>query len=157
MGYDFFSQPSVSAAGGVALYVNEKINYLIEEELNVTENEFECIWAEVKNSKSQNILCCCTYRHSNTELQSFMDYIDKNLTKVLKENKLVLMMRDFNINLLIYESPSDTNEFLNTMISHCLIPYILHPTRVTDHSANVIDNIFSNNTEYILTYIDQHF
>ena len=49
------------------------------------------------------------------------------------------------------------------MISHHLLPYILHPSRVTDHSATVIDNIFSNNTEYdtfsgnILTNISDHF
>ena len=34
------------------------------------------------------------------------------------------------------------------MISHYFLPHILHPTRVTDHSATVIDNIFSNNTSY---------
>ena len=53
------------------------------------------------------------------------------------------MLGDFNINLLNYESHSDTNMFLNSMVSKCLLPYILHPTRVTDHSATVIDNIFS--------------
>ena len=91
-GYDFYSQPSMSAAGGVALYVNSKLNYLIREELNATENEFEFIWIEVKNSKSKSILCCCIYGHPNTQLQSFMDYIDKTLNKVSKENKLILMM-----------------------------------------------------------------
>ena len=157
-GCDFYSQPSMSAAGGVALYVNSKLNYLIREELSVIENEFECIWIEVKNSKSKNILCYYTYRHPNTELQSFMDYIDKTLTEVSKENKLILMMGHFNC-----ESHSDTNEFLNNMISHYLLPYILHPTRVTDHSATVVDNIFSSNTEYdtfggnILTNISNHF
>ena len=30
------------------------------------------------------------------------------------------------------------------MISHYLLPHILNPTRVTDHSASIIDNIFSN-------------
>ena len=34
------------------------------------------------------------------------------------------------------------------MVSHCLLPYTLHPTRVTDHSATVIDNIFSNVTDF---------
>ena len=34
------------------------------------------------------------------------------------------------------------------MVSKCFLPYILHPTRVTDHSATVIDNIFSKNFEY---------
>ena len=46
----------MSAAVGVALYINSNLNYLIREELNATENEFECILIEVKNSKSQNIL-----------------------------------------------------------------------------------------------------
>ena len=90
----------MSAAGGVALYADSKLTYLIREGLNVAENEFECIWKEVNNSKIQIILCCCAYRHSNTELQSFMDYIDKTLNKVSKENRLILMMGDFNINLL---------------------------------------------------------
>ena len=65
-GYDFYSQPSMSSAGGAALYVNSKLNYLIREEMNVTENDFECIWIEVKNSKSQNIPSCCAYIDTQT-------------------------------------------------------------------------------------------
>ena len=72
------------------------------------------------------------------------------------------MSGDFNINLLNYESHFD-NIFLNSMVSKCLLQYILHSTRVTDHSATVIDNIFSNNFEYetvsgnIITQIENHF
>ena len=33
------------------------------------------------------------------------------------------------------------------MVSNYLLPHISHPTRVTDHSATIIDNIFSNNCE----------
>ena len=49
------------------------------------------------------------------------------------------------------------------MVSHYLLPHILHPTRVTDHSATIIDNIFSNNVESdtvsgnILSQITDHF
>ena len=57
-------------------------------------------------------------------------------------------MGDFNINLLSYEHHNETNNFINSMVSHYLLLYILHPTRVTDHSSTVIDNIFSNVTEY---------
>ena len=72
-------------------------------------------------------------------------------------------MGDFNFNLLYYESHTETNDFLNTMISHYLLPHILQLTRVTDHSATVIDNILSNNTEHntlsgsILSRISDHF
>ena len=72
-------------------------------------------------------------------------------------------MGDFNLNLLNCESHSETNDFLNCMVSHYLLPYILHPTRVTDHSATVIDNIFCKNATYdtfsgnILCKISDHF
>ena len=55
-------------------------------------------------------------------------------------------MGHFNVNLLNYDLHSNTNDFINTMISYYLLPHILHPTRVTDHSATIIDNIFSTNT-----------
>ena len=57
------------------------------------------------------------------------------------------IMGDFNISLLNYEAHSETNDFINLMVSHYLLPYILHPTRVTDHSATINDNIFSTNCE----------
>ena len=44
------------------------------------------------------------------------------------------------------------------MASKCLLPYSLHPTRVTDHSATVIDNIFSDNCDYdYSTFNEQDF
>ena len=49
------------------------------------------------------------------------------------------------------------------MIPHSFPPYVLQPTRVTDHSATIIDNIFSNVTDYdtsggnITTLISDHF
>ena len=85
------------------------------------------------------------------------------MQKISKENKLLFLIGDFNVNLLNYESHIDTNDFINTMISRYLLPYILHPTRVTDHSETVIDNIFSNNTSHeiisgnIISQISDHF
>ena len=72
-------------------------------------------------------------------------------------------MGDFNLNLLNYESHSYTNDFINFMVFHYLIPHILQPTRVTDHSVTVIDNIFSNATDFeatsgnILNQIADHY
>ena len=72
-------------------------------------------------------------------------------------------MGDFNLNLLNYETHDDTNDFLNSMISYSLLPYILHPTNITDYSSTAIDNIFSNITDCkfkggnILCEISDHF
>ena len=72
-------------------------------------------------------------------------------------------MGDFDINLLNYESHSDTNKVINSMVSQHLLPHILQPTRVTDHSATITDNIFTTATEYspisgnILNQLADHF
>ena len=101
-GYTIHSQHSNSEAGGVALYVKSNLDYIIREDLNVLENEFETIWVEIKNKKSQNVLCCCAYRHPNTEIDKFNKYIDTVMAKISKENKLVFCMGDSNVNLLNY-------------------------------------------------------
>ena len=83
--------------------------------------------------------------------------------KVNKTKYNIFVMGDFNIDPLQYESHNNTNEFLNTIISHSFLPYILQPTRVTDHSSTVIDNIFSNIADFeaisgnIITLIADHF
>ena len=90
------------------------------------------------------MLCCCAYGHSNTKREKFNKYIDRVMTKISKENKLVFCICDFNVNLLNYDMHSHANDSVNTMISHDLLPYILYPTRVTDHSETIIDNFFSS-------------
>ena len=37
--------------------------------------------------------------------------------------------------------------FFNLLCSYGLLPHILQPTRVTENTATVIDNIFSNNLQ----------
>ena len=54
-------------------------------------------------------------------------------------------MGDFNINHLDYESHSNTNEFINSMFSHHLLSHSLQPTRVTDHLATIVDNLYQCN------------
>ena len=62
----------------------------------------------------------------------------------IQQNKNIFMMGDFNINLLQHETHSPTDSFLNTMISHGLLPCITKASRVTDDTASLIDNIFTN-------------
>ena len=46
--------------------------------------------------------------------------IDNLLQKVTKERKSVFLMGDFNLNALNYETHSDTNDFINSVISYSL-------------------------------------
>ena len=44
------------------------------------------------------------------------------MEKISKQHKLIFLMGDFDINLLNYESHGKTNDFINAMISHYLLP-----------------------------------
>ena len=59
-------------------------------------------------------------------------------------------MGDFNINLLQVENHVSSAEFLESMYSDAFIPLINKPTRITDKTAALIDNIYCNSVENIL-------
>ena len=52
---------------------------------------------------------------------------------------------DFNIDLLRTQYNNNTKLFLNIMYSNYYFPVILRPTRITNNSCTLIDNIFINN------------
>ena len=79
------------------------------------------------------------------DLNEFNDnYVNKLLDNITRENKTTFLLGDFNIDLLKYESHTSTNEVLDSLSSIMILPYILHPTRITCHSKTLIDNIFFN-------------
>ena len=53
----------------------------------------------------------------------------------------------FNLNLMNYQSHNLTCEFLDMMYSNTFFPLITRPTRITSHSATLVDNIFQNSLE----------
>ena len=57
-------------------------------------------------------------------------------------------MGDFNIDLLKFNTHSTSENFLNVFGSFFFQPHILQPTRITDHSSTLIDNIFFNSIEH---------
>ena len=60
-------------------------------------------------------------------------------------------MGDFNLDLLKFETHNDTDAFLNAMLTTNFLPQILQPTRITNHTATLIDNIFLNSNRETFT------
>jgi len=63
---------------------------------------------------------------------------------VQSEHKKLLLVGDFNIDLLKFESHNKTNAFIDNMFSVGLSPLITKSTRVTPHSPTVIDHAYTN-------------
>ena len=69
----------------------------------------------------------------------------ERLTK--ENNKEVILMGDFNIDLIKSNSNANASEFLDVIYSSNLLPHITSPTQFTSRSHTLIDNIFSNINE----------
>jgi hypothetical protein len=147
-GYQFISQPSSKRAGGVGFFIKNDIYFHIRDDLNSCTPEKEILWIEIENQLNKNILCGIVYRHPNSNLENFLNQLYSDIEQISRENKYCLLSGDFNINLLNFETHCLTEEFINTMSSNFFEPHILKPTRITDHSATLIDNIFFNSIDF---------
>ena len=65
-----------------------------------------------------------------------------------RDNKMSYLMGDFNLNLLNNQNHNAAGEFLDGLYSHLFFPLITLPSRITSHTATLIDNIFSNHAEH---------
>ena len=61
-------------------------------------------------------------------------YLKDLLENLSHENKTLVIMEDFNINLLNYDTEKDSADFLDSMYAIFLLPYISTPFRVTPRS-----------------------
>ena len=57
------------------------------------------------------------------------------------------LLGDYNINLLRAEQHTETSDFLDDMYSDLFMPVITKPARITEKSATLIDNIYSDNVD----------
>ena len=91
----------------------------------------------------KNILLGTIYRPADQNVQDFVGSVDQLITKLSGENKNCYLIGDINLNLFSHNFHSTTGEFLDVMFS--FVPLITRPTRLTSHTATLIDNIFTNN------------
>ena len=144
--YSIEYTPTESHAGGTLLYISNSIAYKPRKGLNIYKtHELESTFIEIFNPKKSNIILGVVYQHPTMDLDESNDnYVNKLLDNITRENKTTFLLGDFNIDLLKYESHTSTNEFLDSLSSNMILPYILRPTRITGHSKTLTDNIFSN-------------
>ena len=72
---------------------------------------------------------------------TFFTYLCKQLLR--DKNKGIVLIGDFNVDLLKYEDDTNSADLLDIIYSTSLIPQITSPTRITPRSKTLIDNIFS--------------
>ena len=68
------------------------------------------------------------------------DFLQPLIDKLAIKNKNIVLIGDFNVDLLHYESNNPTRKFLDLYFSASLTPWISIPTPLTAHSKTLIDS-----------------
>ena len=84
------------------------------------------------------------YRHPNSDINRFNDLLDNTLSSITKNRdiKNCIVAGDINIDIARYYSFRPAEQYLDIMSQNAFLPCIQLPTRITDHSATLIDHIF---------------
>ena len=139
---------NTKVGGGVALLCQESIEFIERKDLGVFNDHIESIFIEIDNSQfdmGKNIIVGVIYRPPGTDINQFKSITCDIVSQISRETKICYLMGDYNINILNNEVHSQTSDFIDLMYSYSLVPLMNRPTRITNNSATLIDNIFSNN------------
>ena len=125
--------------------------------------QLESVFIEVLMPNKQNQIIGTLYKHPSVNVSKFNhEYLRDILTKIKNENKNIIVMGDFNVNLTNNNKNRGTYEFLEQIFNLNFTPKITLPTKITEKTATLIDNIFANsqaqkyNSGNITTSISDH-
>ena len=127
-------------------------------------DHIETVFIEFSDMNNTKCILGTIYRPPNTNIDEFLNGMNKILQAVQNENKKCYIMGDYNVDLLKTQSHGQSAAFVDLMFTHSFLPMINRPTRVTAQTATCIDNIYTNNfgkdipiNGVLLTDISDHF
>ena len=97
---------------------------------DLEEDEVEILWVEVRMNQ-RTLLLGNMYRPPNTT-SSVLDSLELTQERAVSERKEVILLGDFNLNLLVHST--ETDRLLQVNEHNNLKQLISAPTRITNHS-----------------------
>lgn len=148
--------------GGVSVFVNDRLTAIQLETTTISTESIETLFIKI-TSATNNLMLGTIYKPPIADCDAFTTTL-QGLINLSSGNRFadIIICGDFNMDLLNLENHSGTLNFLNSMNTLSLIPLITKPTRITNTSATLIDNLFVNGScqlmaGIIISDITDHF
>jgi hypothetical protein len=143
--------------GGVGIFISNNLNYKLRTDLNINKDGIvESLFIEIISTTGKNIVGTI-YRPPSGNFEMFENKLNAILTEVDKTGKITYLTGDFNIDLWKSDDCDYSNRFCEQLFTSSFYPLINRPTRITQHTATLIDNIFTNNLEQIESGVNGRF
>ena len=134
------------------MYISDRLNYKTRDDLIAVTEECPFEWLFIEAEVDKKVFVIGTvYKPPDTNVHIFNEHFNDLLRKISNERKKCIIMADFNIDLLKIDTNGQTTDFIHGMFASAFYPTISRPTRVTQQTATLIDNIITNMHEYPVT------
>ena len=150
--YTLLSRPRADKRGGsVGLYVTDKTNFKLRDDLvtNPVTCQYESLFIETV-MHDHKVIIGVIYKPPESNTDIFVAHFSDLMGIISKERKQCILMGDFNLDLNKIDTHNQTKDFIHSLYTNAFYPTISKPTRITDHSATLLDNIITNITGYCI-------
>ena len=133
--------------GGVSILLREGIPYKRRLDLDIfDEGLTESVFVEIRSKNGKQSIVGSMYKPPNVKIDQFSNNLSKIVNKIKPKTDKpipeIIIGMDHNMNLLNSAIHLPTHDFNETLSNLNLHPTITRPTRITQRSATLIDNIF---------------
>ena len=148
-GYKLIYKPKLASQhGGVAYYISDALKFqilplVINDEL--CDSLFiEIIGSNLGNQGCGKVILGNVYRPPRENINNYTSFTEsmEQILQTLQNYPNVMILGDFNIDLLKIKEKEHVNAFFYCMISSGYFPKLTLPTRITSNSRTLIDNCF---------------
>ena len=130
-GFKFLSNHRTNKnCGGTGLYLQDNLEYKLRPDCNYSDPEvIESLFVELDIPRGKNIVVGVVYRPPNQNLSAFLAVFNEILSNITRGGKTCYVAGDYNLDILHYNDHAQTQEFVDNLFSHMLLPLITKPTR----------------------------
>ena len=136
----FYALPNKNKGSGLSMYYN-KLHIFNQIPSPDTRNKhFECMGGRLKSENTQ-VHIIVVYRFRDNEA-----VLIEQFSKIISDYKdePLLILGDFNIDLLKYDTDPHDDKFVNTMMSNSQFPLVNKPTNFFRETSTLIDHAWCN-------------
>jgi len=112
--------------------ISNKFNYIPRKDFQIyRKGELESVFVEVICDKGPNIILGCIYRHPSPGFGYFQHNLFWSFRGINTEKKQIIIMGDFNVDLLYTDTNLSSDTFLQNNIENCLQPLQTYSCNIT--------------------------
>ena len=150
--YNFIRKDQQSHGGGLIIYY--KTNLACIHRVDLESNNVEMLWLEIRNNRQRPFLLCYVYRPPSAT-SDWTDQVEQSLDEANTENKEIILLGDLNFNIL--NKTGHVKAWLQKTENLNFSQLVLSPSRVTDSSETIIDHVYSNVPDNIVSVSVPHY